>query len=88
MAAATYTTKEASDRLGIHPSRVRRLANQYHLGTRKGERALIFTTDDLAVLDRIATRKVGRPPLRKSRHGDPPAAEPPLDASPAKPMGS
>ena len=75
---------EAGKRLGISSSRVRRLAVDCKVGTRVSGHAWVFTEDDLAILRTRAQGKPGRP----KRHGDPTEAEPPLDASPAEPMGS
>ena len=81
-----FNTKEAAERLGISPSRVRHLAIEHKIGRKFTERSWLFTIEDLVKLGRVSTGKIGRP--RKNRHGDPTEAEPPLDASPAEPMGS
>ena len=59
------TTTEAATRLGIDPSRVRRLAQKYDIGTKVGPRALVFSDDDLAKLRERSTGKAGRPPIAR-----------------------
>lgn len=83
-----FSTKEAAERLGISTSRVRHLAIEHKIGRKFTERSWLFTIDDLVKLGRVSTGKAGRPRKKPYRHGDPTEAEPPLDASPAKPMGS
>lgn len=51
------TTEQMAARLGIHPSRVRALANARGVGWRTG-RDLVFREDDVRLLEQ---RKPGRP---------------------------
>lgn len=56
-----HTTATAAARLGIDPSRVRRLAHTHGIGTKVG-RDWLFTDADLAALQAHSTGKPGRPP--------------------------
>jgi hypothetical protein len=55
------TTAQVAAELGIHPSRVRRLAVSRGLGTKITERLWLFTSEDV---EKMRTREPGRP--RKS----------------------
>lgn len=61
MTSTLYSTNEAATRLGIDPSRVRRLAERYGIGQKIGPRAWVFTDGDLDRLRSISTGKPGRP---------------------------
>lgn len=54
------TTRDIARRVGIHPSRVRRLAIRYGVGTKVG-RDYFFTMHDYKVIEAKSTGKVGRP---------------------------
>jgi hypothetical protein len=58
---ALYSTTDTATRLGIDPSRVRRLAERYGIGTKVGARAWVFTDEDIGRLRAISTGKAGRP---------------------------
>jgi hypothetical protein len=58
---AIYSTTDTATRLGIDPSRVRRLAERYGIGTKVSARAWIFTDHDIGRLRAISTGKAGRP---------------------------
>lgn len=55
------TTTEVAARLGIHVSRVRRLADRYAIGSKLANRAWLFSEDDYRELERRSTGKAGRP---------------------------
>lgn len=55
------TTSQAAARLGIDPSRVRRLAQRYGIGQKIGPRLWVFTDADVAALQSHSTGKSGRP---------------------------
>jgi hypothetical protein len=58
---ALYSTTDTATRLGIDPSRVRRLAEKYGIGTKVGARAWVFTDADIERLRAISTGRAGRP---------------------------
>ncbi len=58
---AVITTADAARRLGVHPSRVRRLAERYKIGQKTGSGYLYFTQADLRKLESRSTGKAGRP---------------------------
>jgi hypothetical protein len=58
---ALYSTTDTATRLGIDPSRVRRLAERYGIGTKVGARAWVFTDADIERLRAISTGRAGRP---------------------------
>jgi predicted DNA-binding transcriptional regulator AlpA len=60
--ASLLTTSEVAARLGIHRSRVLRLAKRYGIGQKLGPRAWVFTDADIAALRAHSTGKAGRPP--------------------------
>lgn len=61
MATTILTTTQVAARLGIHPSRVRRLAEHHQIGTKLGPRAWAFTEQEVAMLARHSTGVPGRP---------------------------
>jgi hypothetical protein len=58
---ALYSTTDTATRLGIDPSRVRRLAERYGIGTKVNDRAWVFTDADIGRLRAISTGRAGRP---------------------------
>jgi DNA-binding transcriptional MerR regulator len=56
-----FSTTEAARRLGIHPSRVRRLADRYKIGQKTDGGARLFTMHDFRQLERRSTGRAGRP---------------------------
>jgi hypothetical protein len=61
MTVPILTTTDAAARLGIHASRVRRLAARYGIGQKIGPRTWVFTEADIAALRTYSTGKSGRP---------------------------
>lgn len=57
------TTTDVAARLGIDPSRVRRLAQTHGIGTKVG-RDWLFTEADVAAMQQHSTGKPGHPPKR------------------------
>lgn len=55
---------DAAAEIGIHPSRVRKMAAQYSIGRRIGG-TWVFGPDDIAALRAHSTGKAGRPPNKK-----------------------
>lgn len=61
--SATLTTKEAAERLGVTPARVRQLVLAGDLPAEKFGRDLMIREADLKL---VAERPMGRPPKSKS----------------------
>jgi excisionase family DNA binding protein len=57
----TLTTSEVARRLGIHPSRVRRLAERYSIGSKTDGGQRLFSMHDYKQLERRSTGRAGRP---------------------------
>jgi excisionase family DNA binding protein len=57
--SATLTTKEAAERLGVSPARVRQLVLSGELPAEKFGRDLMIKEGDLKL---VADRPIGRPP--------------------------
>lgn len=55
------TTSEVAKRIGIHPSRVRRLAEVLRVGTKTDGGQYLFTRADYAAIESRSTGRVGRP---------------------------
>jgi hypothetical protein len=55
------TPAEMATRLRIDPSRVRRLAEKYEIGTKAGNRMRVYTEEDLVTMQRHSTGIPGRP---------------------------
>lgn len=60
--SATITTKEAADRLGVSPARVRQLVLAGNLPAEKFGRDLMIKESDLKLVE---DRPMGRPPKAK-----------------------
>jgi excisionase family DNA binding protein len=60
--SATLTTKEAAERLGITPARVRQLVLAGSLPAEKFGRDLMIKESDLKL---VRVRPMGRPPTKK-----------------------
>jgi DNA-binding transcriptional MerR regulator len=60
-----HTTREVARRLSIHPSRVRRLAERYGIGTKTDGGYLLFTDRDVDKLRARSTGKSGRPKVER-----------------------
>lgn len=56
-----HNTSNVAERLGIDPSRVRRLAQHHAIGTKVGPRSWVFTDEDVDRLRSVSTGKAGRP---------------------------
>jgi hypothetical protein len=59
--AKLWTPAEVAARLGIDPSRVRRMAAQYNLGTKLGDRMRVYTEEDVIIMQQHSTGVPGRP---------------------------
>lgn len=58
---AIFSTAQVAARLRISPGRVRRLANDYGVGTELSKRVWVYTEEDIAMLQAHSTGIPGRP---------------------------
>jgi excisionase family DNA binding protein len=63
--SATLTTKEAAERLGVSPARVRQLVLSGELPAEKFGRDLMIKEGDLKL---VADRPIGRPPKAQTKN--------------------
>lgn len=62
----TLTTKQAADRLGVSPARVRQLVLSGQLPAEKFGRDIVIKSADLVL---VKDRPLGRPPTKAARKG-------------------
>lgn len=67
---------EVAAEIRIHPSRVRRLANQHGIGRRLGARVWLFTPADLEAMRLHAHGRPGRPARQRSTPKEPDSTTP------------